>query len=218
MHFSRSGMALAIFGLIVVAPSPAHSDDTASVTAVLDPSHHGRLVYPPAELELRHSGSAHIVCVITKDGQPQSCETSASAPDFALAAEAYAYSSKFLPAYQDSKPIEGRWEKTIPFEARGTATLPVVDHEHSPRPYYPDFANDRNITGRVAVTCQVDTAGIAHDCIASPGPEILRRASLAYFTLARYLPAMKDGQPISAPYHGNINWESDAKDRNDGFR
>ena len=218
MLIFRYGIALTISAFLAIVPFPAHSDDIAPVIAVLDPNHRGHLVYPPAELEARHEGSAHILCIITEKGQPRSCQTSATAPDFALAAEAYAYSSKFLPAYKDGQPIESHWEDTIPFRTGKTATTPALDHAHTAFPYYPDFANDKDISGRFTVTCQVDMAGIAHDCAASPGPEILRQATLAYFTLARYLPAIKDGQPVSAPYHGTIDWSSDAKNKNDGFQ
>jgi len=119
-----------------------------------------------------------------------------------------AYSSTFLPAYQNSVATPGTWEKTYTFHASPDLTTPMLDKAHTPPPHYPEAADAAGISGHITVLCQIDQIGAAHDCIVSDGPPILKRASFAYFSLARYYPALRDGKPVTAQYRGNITWNT----------
>ena len=217
MRLPAARPALAVTVIFLSTMITAHAEDK-SLGAMLDPHHHGQLIYPPAELEQRKSGTAHIRCTISAMGFPTECETSASQPDFALAAEHLAYSSKFLPAYEHGSPVQSTWEYAYTFHAHPDLTSPLLDKLHSASPHYPEAADVAALGAHIAVTCQIDPIGVAHDCTASDGPAILKQASLAYFGLARYYPALKDGQPISAQYHGSINWDSSHPVDQKGFR
>lgn len=215
--------------LSVIRPAPVIvmllASSTTSVQAedrplgaMLDPHHHGQLIYPPAELEQHKDGTAHIRCTISPAGFPTECQATASQPDFALAAENLAYTSNFLPAYESGTPVQSTWEKTYSFRASPDLTTPLLDKTHSAQPHYPEAADTAGIGGRITVICQIDQIGAAHDCTVSDGPAILQRASLAYFGLARYYPALKDGQPVPAQYRGNINWDASHPVDQKGFR
>ncbi|WP_228124140.1 energy transducer TonB [Gluconobacter vitians] len=210
--------ALVMVTLVAGSTMAAQAEDHP-LGAMLDPHHHGQLIYPPAELEQRRNGTAHIRCTISPAGFPTECQTTASQPDFALAAENLAYTSNFLPAYEGSDPVQSTWEKTYTFHAFSDLTKPLLDKTHLMRlPHYPEAADVAGIGGHISVTCQIDQIGVAHDCTASDGPAILQRASLAYFGLARYYPALKDGQPVPGQYHGNINWDPTHPVDQKGFR
>jgi len=209
--------ALAITAAVLSTIMAAHAEERP-LGAMLDPHHHGRLIYPPAELEQRQNGTAHIRCTVSAAGFPTECETTASQPDFALAAENLAYSSKFLPAYENGKAVQSAWEYTYTFHTSADLTHPLLDKMHSAPPHYPEAADVAAIGAHITVTCQIDQIGIAHDCTASDGPAILQRASLAYYGLARYYPALKNGQPVSAQYHGSIDWDASHPVDQQGFR
>ncbi|MEN3168245.1 energy transducer TonB [Gluconobacter sp. OJB] len=209
--------ALAITAAVLSMMTAARAEDHP-LGAMLDPHHYSQLIYPPAELEQRKNGTAHIRCTISPTGFPTECETTASQPDFAIAAENLAYSSKFLPAYENGKAVQSTWEYTYTFHTSADLMHPLLDKMHSAPPHYPEAADADSIGARITVICQIDQIGTAHDCTASNGPTILQRASLAYFSLARYYPALKDGQPVSAQYHGNIDWDASHPVDQKGFR
>ncbi|MBS1103931.1 energy transducer TonB [Gluconobacter sp. Dm-62] len=212
---ASSALALTLFLVGNIAPAVAEEQPLG---AMLDPHHHTPLIYPPAELEFHKGGTAHVHCTISAAGIATECQSSASQPDFGLAAEQMAYSSTFLPAYKSGVAIQSDWEKTYNFHASPDMTTPQIDKAHTPAPHYPEAADIAGIGARITVICQIDQMGAAHDCSASDGPAILQRASLAYFDLARYYPALKDGQPVTAQYRGDIDWDVSHPLDQKGFR
>lgn len=217
MRLSVIRPLLALTLLLAGSSLSAQAEDHP-LGAMLDPHHHSPLIYPPAELEFHKSGTAHVRCTISPAGIATDCQSSASQPDFGLAAEQMAYSSTFLPAYQNSVAVPGTWEKTYTFHASPDLTTPMLDKTHTPPPHYPEAADAAGIGGHITVLCQIDPMGAAHDCTVSDGPPILQRASLAYFSLARYYPALEDGQPVAAQYRGNITWDTTHPVDQQGFR
>ena len=190
----------------------------APIVATLDEHHRTRLVFPPAEAVARQDGSAHLACNISEAGTATNCNvTKSSAPDFGLAALQMVMTSHFLPAYDNGKPVASTWEETINFHLfHAPSTMPLLDHSHTIKPRYPLEALRNDTQGSFHVTCTVSIAGAARDCVASDGPDTLRQATLAYFTLARYLPALQNGEPVEAQFHGTLNW-STGKEENNGF-
>lgn len=217
MRLSITRPAFAIASLLASSTTTLQAAEH-SLGAMLDPHHQGQLIYPPAELEQHRNGTAHIRCTISPTGFPTECQTSASQRDFALATENLVYSSNFLPAYENNKAVQSTWEKTYTFHATPDLTSPMFDKTHSRPPHYPEAAAVAGIGGRITVTCQIDPIGVAHDCTASNGPAILQHASLIYFSLERYYPALRNGQPVAAQYYGNIDWDLSHPIDQKGFR
>ncbi|MBF0861476.1 hypothetical protein HKD22_04990 [Gluconobacter kanchanaburiensis] len=202
--------------LLLAGTSSAHAEEHTA--PMLDPHHHGILIYPPAELERHQNGTAHIRCTISDAGFATDCQTTASQPDFALAAENLVYSSTFLPAYENGVAIQGAWEYTYTFHTSPDLAKPTFDKAHSRAPYFPEAADVTGLGGKITVTCKIDPIGVAHECSASKGPTLLQKATLAYFSLARYYPAFRDGNPVESTYEGSVNWDNSHPIDQKGFR
>ncbi|EHH67640.1 hypothetical protein GMO_20940 [Gluconobacter morbifer G707] len=185
----------------------------------MDPHHSRAAIYPPAEMVQRRSGEAKIGCTITETVDAENCRVlSATAPDFGLAGLYAVLASKFLPAYRNGQPVSIPWEKTFSFHVSPHTDVPVLDKNHTRLPIYPASIEKGNIQGKINVTCEIDQTGVAHDCTSQDVPEPLRVVAIAYFTQARYYPALRNGSPVTAPFHGSINWSAAHPDDQDGFR
>ena len=209
-----------LFGSLMVTGIACAEDEPPALTVMPDPHHTVSAIYPPSEQENRHSGTATIRCTITPAGTAKECQVlSATAPDFGLAAQQAALVSRFLPQYAGTNPQEATWEHTYTFKTAPELTHPILDRTHSRLPRYPEFANDQGLSGSITINCDVDPIGAAHNCTASgSGPDILKTTTLAYFTLARYFPAMNNGKPVSGHYRGHVDWNTAHPEDQQGFR
>lgn len=209
--------AAAIAALLFTGTGHALAEDHP-LGAMLDPHHRSHVIYPPAELELHRAGEAHVHCTISATGVATECQSSASQPDFGLAAEQMAYNSTFLPAYKNGVPTQSTWDNTYHFKDTSDVTQPRIDRAHTSPPHYPEAANAAGLGAHLTVTCQIDEIGVAHDCTVSDGPAILQRAALAYFSFARYYPALQNGKPVAMEHHWDIDWDVSHPVDQQGFR
>lgn len=208
-----------LLGSLMLTGTARAEDEPPALTAMQDPHHTVSATYPPAEQENRHSGTATVHCTITPTGAAKDCQILfASAPDFGLAAQEAALESRFLPQYVGTEPQQAFWEHTYTFKTDAELSHPILDRTHSHPPRYPEFAAIQGLSGDVTVECDIDAVGAAHNCTASGNsPDLLKTTTLAYFSLARYFPAMENGKPVSSHYRGHANWDVVHPEDQQGF-
>ncbi|MBR0559038.1 energy transducer TonB [Neokomagataea anthophila] len=168
-------------------------------------------LYPPSELLLHRNGTADITCHLLENGLADSCQIDqATSPAFGQSSLYAAVNSIMLPNFEDNHPVPTIRHQHYVFQKHWpAATSPVIDTSHPYRPSYPPAAEEAHLSGTVKVSCTIDPIGIAHDCEATGGPEILRQTALGYFTTARYIPALQDGNPITHSYSGSMTWSNE---------